>query len=106
MLYPDSGATNHITTDPGNITTHIGTEGNVSITIANGSPLPITNSGYSVFTLQDNDFRMNNILLVPNATKNLMSVKCLCLDNSISFVFDSSKVMVKEVATGKVLLEG
>jgi len=49
---------------------------------------------------------MNQLLYVPTASKNLISVKRFCFDNKVSMEFDSQRVVVKDLDTKEVLLHG
>lgn len=43
--------------------------------------------------------RLNDILLAPSITKNLLSVSRFCADNSVSIRFDESNVYLKDLET-------
>lgn len=49
---------------------------------------------------------LNDMLHVPLATHNLLSINKLCNDNNLSLVFDSQKVEARDKATGEVVLKG
>lgn len=77
-----------------------------SIYIADGIPLQMTNTGALVFHNCKNRFELNNILLVPTATKNLSFVHKLCNDNWVITEFDNERVKVRNKDSGEVILEG
>lgn len=73
---------------------------------ANGQSMQITHTGSSQFISNNKIFVINDILTVPLASKNLLSVKQFCVDNSISIEFCPLNVIVKDLATEEVLFEG
>jgi hypothetical protein len=76
----DSCASNHITSDAGNLTSvHPPTSTDPSsITVGNGSALSITSVGD--VTLPDL-FYLNNVLVTPNSIQNYLSVQHFTTDN-------------------------
>lgn len=89
MLYPDSGSTHHITSNPDLIQSSHHHCGKSSILTADGSPPPITLSRNTLMSIQNNQILLNDILLVPFATKSLMYVHKICKDNEVMIEFDS-----------------
>jgi hypothetical protein len=83
----DFGATHHITSSVGNISTpHPSNSSNPSsIIIGNGSSLPITSVGDSVLP---GPFYLNNILLALDMVQSLLSVRRFITDNWCSIEFD------------------
>lgn len=57
------------------------------ITIGNGQTLPISGRGTSVIPLARTSFVLNNILVVPNIVRNLLSVHQFTHDNNCSIEF-------------------
>jgi hypothetical protein len=47
----------------------------------------ISHVGQSIIRTSVRNLGLNNILHVPNATKNLVSVHCLATDNNVLFEF-------------------
>jgi hypothetical protein len=70
----DSGASNHTTPDPGNISLFRAPNPVVpsSILVGNGSVLPITSVGDTVLL---DPFYLNNVLVTLNIIKNLLFVR-------------------------------
>nr|KYP63467.1 Retrovirus-related Pol polyprotein from transposon TNT 1-94 [Cajanus cajan] len=84
-------------------------EGPYQIIIGNGQGLPINSSSVTEFSspLKPHISRtLNNLLYVPNITKNLISVSQFCKDNSVFFEFHSNFCLVKSQDTKKALLMG
>jgi hypothetical protein len=67
-----------------------------SIVVGNGSTLPVTSVGASVLP---RPFYLNDVLVAPHITHNLLSVRCFTTDNSCSIEFDPSGFSVKDLAT-------
>lgn len=74
--YPDTAATNHLTSDLANLNIHSSPyDGNEQIRVGDGNALPISNIGDSVFSSSSRSFILKNLLHVPNITKNLVLVR-------------------------------
>lgn len=100
--YFDSGASNHVThqTDKfQDLTEH---HGKNSLVVGNGDKLEIVATGSSKLK----SLNLDDVLYVPNITKNLLSVSKLAADNNIFVEFDKNCCFVKEKLTGKVILKG
>jgi hypothetical protein len=67
-----------------------------SIVIGKGSTLPVTSVGVSVFL---RPFYLNDVLVAPHITHNLLSVRRFTTDNSCSIEFDPLGFHVKDMAT-------
>lgn len=59
-----------------------------TVTTANGDQMRISHIGHSKYSDGIHDFDMNNIFVIPNASKNLMLVYQFCLDNNVYMEFD------------------
>uniref|UniRef100_A0A5B7C9B1 Uncharacterized protein n=1 Tax=Davidia involucrata TaxID=16924 RepID=A0A5B7C9B1_DAVIN len=70
----DTGATNHITTDFGNLSLPAEYYGDDTIAIGNGLGLSISHIGQSSLHTADHRFTLNNVLHVPFMASNLLSV--------------------------------
>ncbi|XP_019430268.1 PREDICTED: uncharacterized protein LOC109337698, partial [Lupinus angustifolius] len=108
LWYPDSGATNHLTSDSSLLhepTEHFGPD---QIYMGNGAKAPITSSGNTYFhsTNFTTSLSLQNLLLVPTITKNLMSVSQFAKDNSCYFEFHPNYCVVKSQGSDEVLLQG
>jgi hypothetical protein len=94
----DSGASNHTTSDAGNLTSvrpTISTDPS-SIVVGNGSALPVTSVGDSALL---GPFYLNNVLVTPNIIQNLLSVRRFTTDNWCSMEFDPFGLYVKDLST-------
>jgi hypothetical protein len=67
-----------------------------SIVVGNGYTLLVTSVGASVLP---RPFYLNDVLVAPHITHNLLSVRCFTTDNSCSIEFDPSGFSVKDLAT-------
>ena len=75
-----------------------------SITVGNGQSIPIFGRGTSLLHIADRPFYLNNVLVAPQLTRNLLSVRQLTRDNNCSIEFDASGFSVKDLRTKTVLL--
>lgn len=73
--------------------------------MANGAGLKIVQSGTSTLSSTSKSFVLNQILLIPDIQKNLLSVQHFCLDNNVFFEFRASFFLVKDYL-GNVLHRG
>ncbi|MCH97493.1 retrovirus-related pol polyprotein from transposon TNT 1-94, partial [Trifolium medium] len=74
--FPDSGASYHVTSDPRNLQQSAPFEGHDQIYIGNGQGLTISSTGTNTFPSPlhpNHSLKLNNLLLVPSITKNLIS---------------------------------
>lgn len=97
----DSGASSHITANPGMVTATPSSSFPSSIVVGNGATLPVIGTGYSVLP---GPFRLNNVLVAPDIIRNLLSVRKFTTDNSISVEFDPLGVSMKDLCTRNTLL--
>ncbi|KAG6790018.1 hypothetical protein POTOM_006161 [Populus tomentosa] len=70
--YPDTGANNHMTADTSEVQGIHSYPGNDSVMVGNGNGLPI--SGIGQVSLPATNIKLNNVLVVPNIKKKLLSV--------------------------------
>lgn len=100
----DSGATSHMTSDAGNITTsYPPSPSHSSVIVGNGSTLPVTSIGSTTIPLYNRQFSLRNILVTPNIIKNLISVRQFTTDNNCSIEFDPYGLSVKDLHTRSVI---
>ncbi|PKU78042.1 Retrovirus-related Pol polyprotein from transposon TNT 1-94 [Dendrobium catenatum] len=104
----DSGATNHITHDNASLHQSAPYTGSDSVTVANGSSLPIHNYGQGLLPLPDTPRKLHllRLLHVPHLTHNLLSVSKLTKDNNIAITFDSNGFTIKDIQDSRPLLHG
>lgn len=101
--YVDSGATHHLTADASNIASASSYGGSESVTTANGEGMQIHKTGSSLVQVPNNNFTLKDILHVPLASQNLISVHKFTRDNNCSLTFTSTDYTVKDVKTGQTL---
>ncbi|KAF8403163.1 hypothetical protein HHK36_011260 [Tetracentron sinense] len=106
IWYPDSGATNHITSDLANLSLHSEYTGNDSMKVGDGTGLPIQHIGNSSLHTTSSTFHLNDILHVPSITKNLLSVHRFTRDNNVFFEFHPNHFYIKDRRSGKLLFQG
>jgi histone deacetylase 1/2 len=105
--YMDSGATDHITGELEKITTRDKYHGQDQVHTANGTGMRISNIGHSVVnTPNDHKIHLKNILHVPDASKNLLSVYHIALDNRAYVEFWPSFFVIKDQVTRRTLYQG
>ncbi|XP_042982037.1 uncharacterized protein LOC122311522 isoform X1 [Carya illinoinensis] len=105
--YPDTAATNHLTSDLTHLNLNSAAYTGVDqIRVGDGTALPISNIGDSVFKTSSCSFSLKQLLHVPDITKNLVSVRQFCHDNLVFFEFHNSCFIVKDSKTGTPLLRG
>jgi hypothetical protein len=85
--YTDSGAPDHITGELDKLTMHDCYNGNDQIHVANGAGMEISRIGKSIVPTPSRNFVLNNVLHVPTAHKNLISVHRFTLDNNTFIEF-------------------
>ena len=108
--YLDSGATHHFTNDMNNVNDAEHFAGNSKLVVGNGVGLCITHICSVVLRMLDalnySDLKLNNILLVPKITKNLISISKLTKDNNVVVEFTDSFCFVKDKVKNSVMLQG
>lgn len=104
--YVDTGATDHITGDLERLAVHDQYRGHDQIHTASGAGMNISRIGYSTVPTHNRDLKLNNILYVPQVTKNLVSVHKLATDNSAFLEFHPNFFVIKDQATKRPLLKG
>jgi hypothetical protein len=83
--YFDSGATHHMTSDAGILTSTPTSSFPPNIIVGNGHLLPVTTTGAAHLP---HDLHLNNVLVSPNLIKNLISVRQFTSDNNCYVEFD------------------
>jgi hypothetical protein len=102
----DTGATDHITSDLERLTIRDKYNGADQVHAANGSGMEITHVGHSLLRTPDSKIHLKNILHVPKANKNLLSVHHLTNDNDVFVEFHPKHFTIKEEETKRILLTG
>ncbi|KAJ1695555.1 hypothetical protein LUZ63_012253 [Rhynchospora breviuscula] len=96
----DSGASSHVASDLNNLSAFYNYEGIDSLQIGNGMGLPISHIGTAVLTVSNLKIKLNNVLVVPSFSKNLISISKLLADNpQILIEFSSTSCSFKDLLT-------
>jgi hypothetical protein len=104
--YMDSGATDSITSNLEKLSVQDMYKGHDKIHTASGAGMEISRIAHSIVTTTGRDLHLKNILYVPKAKKNLVSVHRLTSDNSVFIEFHPDFFLIKDQATKKLLLRG
>ena len=99
----DTGATAHMFAHPGNLAASTPVTTDRRIIVGDGSTLPITHVGHTLFPSNSMPISMSNILVSPHLIKNLVSVKSLTRENPVTVEFDGLGFCVKDARTRMVL---
>ena len=99
----DSGVTSDMSSNDGTLLSLLPSPPS-SITVGNGHSIPVYSHGTSLLQLADRSFRLDNVLVAPQLTCNLLSVQQLTRDNNVSIEFDASGFFVKDLQNKMVLL--
>ncbi|XP_021760551.1 uncharacterized protein LOC110725371 [Chenopodium quinoa] len=94
--YMDTGATSHMTSNQGTLSSYFNLSNHHNIIVGNGSGIPIHGHGQASLP----PFTLNNVLHAPNLIKNLIFVRKLTSDNFVSIEFDPFGFSVKDLRTG------
>ena len=90
IWYTDTGATDHITSDIGNLSIRSDYHGPSKVSVGNGASLCISHTGSNSISTPTTQFHLSNMLHVPDIFANLISVHRFASDNSCVFVFYTS----------------
>jgi hypothetical protein len=90
--YTDTCATNHITSKLDKLMTREKYSGSDQVHTASGSGMPVAHIGQSPIHAWDHNLVLKDILHVPNASKNLVSIHKFTYDNNafLNFTFGIS----------------
>ncbi|KAL4352644.1 hypothetical protein GQ457_06G017670 [Hibiscus cannabinus] len=100
----DTGATHHVTPEASNV--HHGSDFSSpgKLVVGDGKGLVISRIGSTVLNSSSRELYLRNLLLVPNITKNLLSVSKFAKDNGVYFEFHADRCVVRDNGSGDVLL--
>jgi hypothetical protein len=104
--YSDTGATDHITGELDKLTMKEKYNGHDKIQAANGIGMNISHVGHAFVESPSKKFHLHNVLHIPCASKNLVSVHRFTLDNGVFVEFHPWFFYVKDQVTKKILLKG
>ena len=69
------------------------------ITVGNGVTLPVVSTGHTTLPTSTRTFALNNVLVVSDIIKNLLSTRKFSTDNSCSVEFDPLGFSIKDLRT-------
>nr|GEU66827.1 hypothetical protein [Tanacetum cinerariifolium] len=101
--YVDSGATDHVTSSPKNVNYATPNMGQANVTFGNGNNLPVSHIGH---TTVNNNIQLCDVLVVPNLTKNLLSISKLTSDDLLDVLFSQPYFYIQDRLTKQVLAQG
>jgi histone deacetylase 1/2 len=104
--YVDSGATDHVTSELDKLTVRDKYGGHDQVHSASGAGMEINHIGSSTLHTPSSTIHLRNILHVPEASKNLLSVHRLASDNDAFLEFHPNRFFIKEQGTRKVIFQG
>lgn len=81
----DTGASSHMSSGAGNLHSLLPSSTSSShIIVGNGASLPVTHNATTTISTTSRALHLSNILVAPHIIKNLLSVRALTRDNSVS----------------------
>ncbi|GKV03485.1 hypothetical protein SLEP1_g15775 [Rubroshorea leprosula] len=101
-FYADTGASDHMTSGTSNLIFKRPYNGKQNVYTGDGTPLHITHIG----STSVGPLKLNNVLVVPNLKKNLISISKFTEENPCIFEFSSSGFVVKDQITQAILTKG
>ncbi|KAE8692073.1 hypothetical protein F3Y22_tig00110860pilonHSYRG00043 [Hibiscus syriacus] len=101
--YTDTGATSHMTNDVAALDNSVPYTGNQRVYIGNGTSMPISRIGSISSIVTSHPLPLSDVLLVPNLTKNLLSISNLTRENNCLITFSSSSFTIHDLATRTVV---
>ena len=101
--YTDTGASAHMTPDVSQLDSIEPYTGKDRVIVGNGSSLPVTHMGSCSPTPT---LQLKDVLVVPNLTKNLLSVSKLTNDFPLAVLFTDNKFIIQNLQTQKVVASG
>jgi hypothetical protein len=104
--YADSGTTDHITSDLEKLSMRDKYLGHDQVHTTSGSGMRIQHIGNSIFHIPSRDLMLKNILHVPTANKNLISIHRLARDNHVFLELHPWFFLIKDQGTKRILHHG
>jgi histone deacetylase 1/2 len=104
--YVDTGAMDHLTSDLNKLSMHDTYNGHEQIRTASWTGMNIDHVGHAIVRTPSRNLHLKNVLHVPDARKNLISVHLLAANNRPFLEFHLNFFLIKDQATKKVLLRG
>jgi len=104
--YMDTGATGHITGELDRLTVRDRYNGGDQVHTASGSGMKIDHIGHSTLCFPSSQIHLKNVLHVPQASKNLVSVNRITRDNNVFLEFHPDRFLIKDQETKTTLHQG
>ncbi|OMP07539.1 hypothetical protein COLO4_07246 [Corchorus olitorius] len=104
--FPVTATSAHMTADPSILSYLSQYHGCDKILIGDGSLLDISHTGTMDIPVLDGYLQLNNVLVVPEIKKNLLSIGQLTDDYPYTCEFSSAGVVIKDRETGKMIANG
>ncbi|KAG6748891.1 hypothetical protein POTOM_048829 [Populus tomentosa] len=102
----DTGATNHMASHADLVQQPLRFNGPSGVYVGNDDSLRISHIGNSSINLGNNSLSLKDILVVPQLKENLVSIAKLTKDNNCVFACFPWGYVIKDLATGVILLKG
>nr|KAJ0221701.1 hypothetical protein LSAT_V11C200051950 [Lactuca sativa] len=102
--YMDTGATSHLASNAGILSSLSNKCTHNSVFVGNESTIPVTQTGHKVIHSTNRPLHLNNVLVTPDIIKNLISVCKFTTDNLAAIEFDPYGFSVKDFPTKQILL--
>ncbi|KAI3694071.1 hypothetical protein L1987_77030 [Smallanthus sonchifolius] len=99
----DSGATTHMLASTHGLNNSKSHNGSLRVTFGNGKSSPVTHIGN---TTLNKSITLQNVLVVPNLTKNLLSISRLTNDSPVDVLFSNDFFQIQDRKTAEVLAKG
>lgn len=102
----DAGTIHNLTIDLNNLGIHFEYQGPEEVTLGNGSKLPISHIGKSFIIVSNKKFDLDDILHVPTATQNLLSISSFAKSKKVLVEFFPGYFLIKDLATRDIRHKG
>lgn len=102
--YMDTGATSHMMSNGGILSSYSNVSNNCGIIVGNGHSVPICGYGHTNLSAPHPPLVLKNVLHAPHLIKNLMYVCKFTTDNNVSVEFDPFGFSVKDFRTGQIFM--
>ena len=102
--YIDSRATNHITAQPGMLSSVFNMSITPSVRVGDGSTAPVTKIGNAALSSPSKQLLLKTVLVCPSFIKNLIYVRQFVTQNKCTVEFDPFGFTVKDLLSRTKLL--
>lgn len=92
LWYPDSDASSHVIGNLNQLVSTKGYDGFTRVMVANGAQMKVTHTRFSRLSDGTHGFALNDIFVIPLASKKLLLIYRFCLDNDVHMEFDHQRV--------------